>query len=319
LIPVILLVAGCGGEPDPYLREDPFVIREFQPFSGDRWIGNAISYGPFRDGQAPGDAEITPEQLREDLQLMLPHWNLMRIYGSTEYAETLLEVIRTDGLDMKVMLGVWIAANSPEANSAEVEAAIRLTKKYGDIILAVSVGNETQVYWSAHRCPFDELLVHVRHVRARVDVPVTVADDYNYWNKEESRAIATEIDFITLHAHPLWNGLSLTDALPWVQEQIQEVQTLHPDRLVVVGETGWATAVHNEGEQARLIKGRPGESQQKTFYQDTRAWADAERFTVFYFEAFDENWKGGDHPNEVEKHWGLFRADRSPKAAIQSR
>ena len=34
------------------------------------------------------------------------------------------------------------------------------------------------------------------------------------------------------------------------------------------------------------------------------------------FEAFDENWKGGDHPAEVEKHWGLFRADRTPKAAM---
>ena len=35
-----------------------------------------------------------------------------------------------------------------------------------------------------------------------------------------------------------------------------------------------------------------------------------------YFEVFDENWKGGEDPAEVEKHWGLFRADRSPKAAM---
>ena len=32
---------------------------------------------------------------------------------------------------------------------------------------------------------------------------------------------------------------------------------------------------------------------------------------------FDENWKGGAHPAEVEKHWGLYRADRSAKLAVR--
>jgi exo-beta-1,3-glucanase (GH17 family) len=38
---------------------------------------------------------------------------------------------------------------------------------------------------------------------------------------------------------------------------------------------------------------------------------------VFFFEAFNENWKGGAHPAEVEKHWGVFFENRSPKAAIR--
>ena len=35
------------------------------------------------------------------------------------------------------------------------------------------------------------------------------------------------------------------------------------------------------------------------------------------FEAFDENWKGGPSPEETEKHWGLFRADRTPKLVVE--
>ena len=35
------------------------------------------------------------------------------------------------------------------------------------------------------------------------------------------------------------------------------------------------------------------------------------------FEAFDEKWKGGEHPNEVEKHWGLIKSDRTPKHNLQ--
>ena len=42
-----------------------------------------------------------------------------------------------------------------------------------------------------------------------------------------------------------------------------------------------------------------------------------ERIVSTWFEAFDENWKGGPHPDEVEKHWGLFRADRTPKQAAR--
>jgi exo-beta-1,3-glucanase (GH17 family) len=76
---------------------------------------------------------------------------------------------------------------------------------------------------------------------------------------------------------------------------------------------------HTEGEQARLIKGRPGEAEQAVFFDAVTAWAERERVTVFFFEAFDENWKGGEHPNEVEKHWGLYRADRTPKLAVRKR
>jgi exo-beta-1,3-glucanase (GH17 family) len=311
LLVLLPRLAGSSGAPD-----EPLAIRPFHPYQGERWIGNAVSYGPHRDGQRPGGPGPTADQMREDLQLMVPHWNLIRIYGSGETAATILQIIREDGLDMKVMLGVWIAPEAEEHNEQEIAQAIRLAAEYSDIIVAVSVGNETQVSWSAHRSPLDRLIGYVRRVRAEVEQPVTVADDFNFWNKPESLALSPELDFITMHAHPMWNGLQLEDALAWTADQVAEVQALHPDRTVVLGETGWATRVHDEGEQAELIKGRFGEPEQKVFYLAARAWADSTRTAMFYFEAFDENWKGGEHPDEVEKHWGVFRADRTPKPAV---
>ncbi|NNE10040.1 MAG: glycosyl hydrolase, partial [Gemmatimonadetes bacterium] len=50
--------------------------------------------------------------------------------------------------------------------------------------------------------------------------------------------------------------------------------------------------------------------------RELRNWVRAERVATFLFEAFDENWKGGADPREVEKHWGLYRADRTPKEAV---
>jgi exo-beta-1,3-glucanase (GH17 family) len=40
----------------------------------------------------------------------------------------------------------------------------------------------------------------------------------------------------------------------------------------------------------------------------------------FYFEAFDEKWKGGDdQPGGIaEKNWGIYNSDRTPKMAAES-
>jgi exo-beta-1,3-glucanase (GH17 family) len=312
--------AGCGGEETaegPPAREEPFAMRAFTA------AGPAACYGPHRDGQAPGQTDPTAAQIREDLAIIDPHWDLIRIYSSTGFGPVVLEQIRQGGFDIKVVLGVWIAAQDqeggPEANEAEVGSAIELANQYQDIVVAVSVGNETQVYWSAHRSSEQKLVEYLRRVRAGVRQPVTTADDYNFWNKPGSRLVAGEIDFILMHIHPLWNGLQLEDAVAWQAEQLAEVQALHPDHLVVIGETGWATMVHDEGEQARLIKGAFGEEEQKVFFDESTAWADSAGVLMFTFEVFDEKWKGGPHPDEVEKHWGLYRSDRTPKAAMAGR
>jgi exo-beta-1,3-glucanase (GH17 family) len=202
------------------------------------------------------------------------------------------------------------------ANRQQVEAAIRLARTYEDLVVAISAGNETQVSWSAHRFPAAQLIRDIRTLRAGTRQPVTTADDYNFWNKPESRAVAAEIDFITMHAHPLWNGKLLGDALAWTQATYESIRTAHPGVTVVLGETGWATRRHDQGEQARLIRGEASERSQREFHAAVTAWARQSRVTTFFFEAFDENWKGGDHPDEVEKHWGLFRADRTPKPAM---
>ncbi|MBD3161861.1 MAG: glycosyl hydrolase [Candidatus Eisenbacteria bacterium] len=324
-------LGGIDVDPGSGEDEDRMVLREFHPFIGDRWIGNAICYGPHRDGQWPGGPTPNIDQIVEDLQIMARHWSLLRLYGSSEFGEKVLQGIRTHDLEMKVLLGVWIApeekrneqgevlerdATAVADNLREIDAAIDLATRYPDLVAGVCVGNETQVSWSPHPGPLDILIEHVRRVRASVSVPVTAADDYQYWVEPRSRTLAGELDFITMHAHPLWNGRQLEGALPWLEDQFRAVQAVHPNRSVVIGETGWATSVADGGEQARLIQGEVGEAEQAAFYASVRRWASENRVTTFVFEAFDENWKGGDDPDEVEKHWGLYRADRTPKRAV---
>jgi exo-beta-1,3-glucanase (GH17 family) len=294
--------------------------------------GVAVCYGPFRAGQGPTGLQPSREELLEDLRIIEAHWNTVRTYAAVGTTETVLELIRAHDLDIRVVVGVWIAtevvrdadgvviedrAHARRANELEVQTGIRLANTYPDIVAAVAVGNETQVSWTAHRVETTTLIDYIRAVRGAVTAPVTTADDFGFWTLPESRAVADEVDFIITHAYAMWNGKLLGEAIAFTDEKVRAVRKAHPDKLVVLGETGWATTVHTEGEQARLIKGQPGEEEQAEFYDALRRWAQREGTIVFVFEAFDEPWKGGTHPNEVEKHWGLFNVDRTPKRAMR--
>jgi exo-beta-1,3-glucanase (GH17 family) len=206
-------------------------------------------------------------------------------------------------------------AAARDRNRAQVEGAARLAEAYPGVVLAVVVGNETQVSWSAFRSPAPVLIGWIREARRLTAKPVATADDFLWWLTPESEAVAREVDFMVTHVHPLWNGRRLEEALAFTQEKVRAMAARHPGLPQLLGETGWATRRAPVGDQATLIKAVPDEAQQVAFLQAFTAWATAERLPFTWFEAFDENWKGGPHPDEVEKHWGLWRADRSPKPA----
>jgi exo-beta-1,3-glucanase (GH17 family) len=312
----------------PRQRQEPFKLRSFKPYLGDSWIGNAVAYGCYRAGQAPGQKGPSDAELLEDLKIIAGHWNLIRTYGSDDDTRRILQLIETHELPIKVVQGIWLA---PEENDSEqrkdninqVLLGIELAKKYPDIVIAVSVANETQVFWSAHKMNLDNLIRYIRTVRSNTAVPVTTADDYLYWNKPGSRQIAEEIDFVFTHIHPLWNGKTLDEAISWTGRIYRELREMHPDREIVVGETGWATDYNAQktgpGEQGTLIKGKVGIDAQSEFLIGINQWIESNKITTFIFEAFDEPWKGGGEnspPNEIEKNWGVYNEDRTPKESF---
>ncbi len=304
----------------------PLTRRPFAVQVGGAPVLAGIAYGPYRQGQRPGGPDPSPEQILEDLQIIAARWGMIRLYSSRGPAETILRTIRDHDLPIRVLLGAWIAPaaagenpaeeNPAEENAAEVQAAITLARAYPQQVVAVSVGNETQVGWSGHRSPLPTLLGHLRTVRAAIEQPVSTADDYNFWNKPEAQELAREVDFLLLHAYAMWNRQSLAQAVPWTEATVASIRALHPELPIVLGETGWATALNPEGEERKQIVAPAGEAEQAVFYAELSAWAAGEGLPWFWFEAFDEPWKGSEDPREVEKHWGLYDVDRAPKRAV---
>ena len=106
---------------------------------------------------------------------------------------------------------------------------------------------------------------------------MTTADDFGFWVQPQSDQVAREVDFIVLHAYAMWNGKTLAEALDFTKEKYAEVARLHPDRTILLGEAGWATRKHTEGDQAKYIQGEPGEAPQRVFYEQFTAWVVRER------------------------------------------
>ena len=331
LIPLafILLLAACDPVPEnaAEMRHDnaTMVKRVFNPVIDGRWIGNGISYGAWRDGEGPDSGVLTSkENILEDLQIISKRWNLIRLYGSGKQSENILQVILDHKLPIRVMQGAWISKHqTPEENDDQVNRAIELANSFPGIIVAVNVGNEIFVDWSWHRIDdMDKVIGFIRDVRSRIKQPVTVNDDYNFWNKDHSKKIADEVDFIGLHAYAFWNNKPLEEAMDWTESIYRDIQDRHPGHLIAYCESGWPTSrVYDTTSYEGKLIGKAGEDEQKIFFDQYDAWVNENKIISLYFEAFDENWKGGfDGENpmaKAEKHWGVYKADRTPKRVLQ--
>lgn len=325
---IALLTAGCATTYNE--EQDAKMTPEtvFYPTIDGKWIGLGISYGSYRDGESPDKDSVTnKEHILEDMEILTSKgeisWNLIRMYGADAASEQVLRVIKENNLPVKVMQGAWLSGNqTDEENDAQISEVIRLANEYPDIIVAVNLGNEIFVDWSWHKfqqTDYPQYLAWVEHVKASVDVPVTLADDYNFYNKPWSAEIVEALDFIVLHAYAMWNSQTLENAVPWTVKTFNDIQSLYPDKQIVLGESGWATSSISTNGDERLIIGEASEEAQAIFYDEYTEWLQRNKITSFYFEAFDEKWKGGeDKPDGIaEKNWGLFTSDRLPKKAIE--
>ena len=297
----------------------------------------ALAYSGFRPGQHPdrGSGAVLPsdKEILEDLQILAKNNNftLVRLYDAGETSKRTLALIKEHKLPIKVMLGAWLQAEVsnhegcewltepiPEAelkkntaaNKEEIKRTIDLANAYPKIIVAVNVGNEILVSWNDHMVSLEGTIRYIQQVKAAIKQPVTVADNYVVWAKMP--ALGRAVDFAAVHTYPAWEGKDIEKGLSFTIENLEAVRAANPDLPIAIGEAGWATVASEFGARASQAK-------QTRYYKELMGWAKAHNVTVFFFEAFDEDWKGNpNNPQGAEKHWGLFNKQRKPKAVIQA-
>jgi exo-beta-1,3-glucanase (GH17 family) len=284
--------------------------------------------------------------IKEDLDLMVAgNFRLIRLFDSSDkVSKQILRIIRDNNLDIKVMLGVWIASGNDAFNKAEIARGVALAKQYSDIVVALSVGNETMVSWSFNPLSVSQMAAYIKSVRSQVTQPVTTDDNWAFFaqsgaKEKNPRAVLDVIDFVAMHTYPL--AETIHPPATWVWEQFgEEAGPLRatammdasiaaarlqygavrahldsvgfPNMPIVIGETGWkAVASNGESNRAHPVNQKMYLERLNTWTSESRAGKGGPK-SIFYFAAFDEQWKGSDDK------WGLFNKDRQARYVVQA-
>lgn len=333
----------CGGGG---YTESPLSVTDRRALPAEFTTRAAVNYSPYRSSRSVNDLAgevITPANVLQDLRLIQATGiGTIRLFSSRAFAETVLKVIRDNGLDLKVQLGAYpnpvVDLASETDNQAELDACIRLANSYREIVATVSVGNETMVEWSTHKVDPVVMGGYIRKVRSAIQQPVTTNDNFLFW-KSAPKVITDVVDYAAVHTYPFLDTFYNPSAIDWRQKAVAADQRAAAmvaaavavaksqfaeardgldklnlkDLSMVIGETGWA-AVDTAGGPTLAFRAHP--VNQKMYFDAMQAWAAEGRRgngpqAVFFFQAFDEPWKQGDDG------WGLFNTNRQARYVVQ--
>ena len=243
-----------------------------------------------------------------------------------------------------------------DRNAVEIAEAVRLTNEYPDIIKIIAVGNEAMVKWAASYYVEPAIILkwvnHLQNLKKEnklsKDIWVTSSDNFASWgggdaeyHVEDLKQLIKSVDYISMHTYPMhdthyhpvfWGVLESENQLSEKQKidaamarsrdyainQYKGVynymKSLGVDKPIAIGETGWASLASDlYGESGSKAT---DEYKSAMFYKLMREWSDKEKLSLFYFEAFDEQWKDSGNPKGSENHFGLINLQGQAKYAL---
>ena len=347
------VLAACGGGGTVPATQ-PGGLR---PLSADFSSRKAVNYSPYRSTNRDTEV-VTRANVLQDLGLLAQGgFTLIRTFDSSDaFARLMLQIIKDNQINMKVQLGIFIAptsgtgaalANALATNEDEIARGIRLATEFKDIVIAVSVGNESVAFGTSTP---EVMAGYLSRVRNGVTQPLTTNDVWDAYAGLPGNSgagmpafVTNLIDFAAVHTYPiLYASASYYDPWDWEQQAVPEAARAaammdaavervkanfaavrkyldgqgHVDLPIVIGEAGWKAI--GAGDLSRLAH----PVNQKMFYDRLIAWGDASKnsggpVAIFYFEAFDEPWKATANPGFNDDNWGLFNVARQARYVIQ--
>jgi exo-beta-1,3-glucanase (GH17 family) len=243
-----------------------------------------------------------------------------------------------------------------DRNPIEIAEAVKLANEYPEIVKIISVGNEAMVKWAWSYYVDPSIILkwvnHLQNLKMEGKLPknvwITASDNFASWgggskdyHVEDLNQLIKAVDYISMHTYPMhdthynpqfWGILenekqlserekidaAMVRARDYAIAQYNSVsnymKSLGVDKPIHIGETGWATLSNdqygNTGSKAI------DEHKSARYYDLMREWANKERISLFYFEAFDEQWKDSNNPLGSENHFGLINLQAEAKYAL---
>ena len=250
---------------------------------------SGLCFSPFL-GENPRNAS----SVKVLLDKVAPYTGGIRTFGSTDEWAKIPAITRRMDLYLAAGAGIYGDRNY---DTKQVAGLVKLVKT-GKVDLAV-VGDETLMWNSLTE---DELISYIKQVKA---TGVTTTTSEHWENLLSHPTVMQEVDVIVVNIYPFWEGVSVNDAIGYIDSIYRKVKARVGDKEVIV-ETGWPSAGKAEGKAAT------GPENAARYLSDFTSWADSKGVRYFYFEAFDEPWKIKSE-GSVGAHWGLWDKDGNMK------
>lgn len=256
-----------------------------------------VSYAPYQRHDNPAK-QRSPKaaDIARDLAELARLTPSIRTYTSAQSPE-LPDIAAAHGL--VVTAGIWLTGIDAE-DDIEIAAGASAASRVKNVTRLI-VGNETvlkKVFTP------DQLAARLKRVKALVKVPVSSAEPWNVWL--DNPRLVEQVDFITIHLLPYWEGIDQFNAVGHALFQIDAVKRRFPDKPILIGEVGWPS----HGDTIGGARASP--ANQARFIREFLAAAATRQLDYFLMEAFDQPWKVQDEGN-AGAYWGLADAHRQAK------
>lgn len=284
---------------------------------------HGINFSPYTNFPVQNPPPTPPDFVPKDkienlLAIVQTHTSWVRTFGAESGLEEIPEVARSMGLNvaMGAFLGPDATVNANQINNLIAEATA------GFVDIAV-VGNETQVFGTLTESQLVGYLTDVRQQlddAGLTDVKVTTAEPFGTFVNDQPGSIFNtdgslkkpdiidKIDVVFLNIYPFFeDGIQITEAVSKLEEMylaaVGSINDAFPgeNKQVVISETGWPSA-----GDSPATGGLPSLKNAIQYRRESTQWAKDNGVELFYFEAFDEDWKG---PGEFERHFGIWEAN----------
>jgi len=243
-----------------------------------------------------------------------------------------------------------------DQNEGEIQRAVALATQYPEIVKVLAVGNEAMVTWATSYFVRPSVILkwvsYLQELKANDKLPkdlwITSSDDFSSWgggdsgyHTEDLAKLAHAVDYISIHTYPYHNTHYSPDfwRVPIEESKFSELEkvdaamirardfakmqydsvanymkSIGVDKPIHIGETGWAST--SDGFYGAEGSHATDEYKQGLYYKHMREWTNEAGISLFYFEAFNEQWKDAKNPMGSENHFGLFKLKGEAKYAL---